>query len=360
MSVPLYLNHEAPSSLNRQMHAGLWWNKFFNRYGEDLEGRPTVPDQAKAEWISSTARNCPSSPSKAFLKRQLRLGHHLRASRGVFQTEWHFVTGTGLSHPVENGFAWHPTLGLPYLPGSSVKGLLRAWIEEWSDGDEEQRAERLRSWFGSNQDDEEKAGDLIFFDALPVEGVELAPDIITPHMGQWYEQGGNIRDVDREPDKVPADWHSPIPIHFLVVKQGLFLFQIAPRGRTLPVEAQEAMAELEQALLFLGAGAKTAVGYGHMHSCELPENFSDVFVALEQEAQAWALSAVADLELVSMIAAPAGNRVQVRSQDQEDEFECRDMPTDEARERWERGECDFLALVTRRGARVLRAVRDDW
>ena len=45
----------------------------------------------------------------------------------VFRTTSRFVTGLGRRHPVENGFAWHSTLGVPYLPGSSVKGMVRAW-----------------------------------------------------------------------------------------------------------------------------------------------------------------------------------------------------------------------------------------
>jgi CRISPR-associated protein Cmr6 len=34
---------------------------------------------------------------------------------------------------VENGFLWHPTLGVPYLPGAAVKGLVRAYVEHWDD-----------------------------------------------------------------------------------------------------------------------------------------------------------------------------------------------------------------------------------
>lgn len=41
-----------------------------------------------------------------------------------------FVTGVGMEHPVENGFAFLSPYGLPYLPGSSVKGVLRKAAEE--------------------------------------------------------------------------------------------------------------------------------------------------------------------------------------------------------------------------------------
>lgn len=41
-----------------------------------------------------------------------------------------FTTGLGIEHPLENGFAFLDPYGLPYLPGSSVKGVLRRAAEE--------------------------------------------------------------------------------------------------------------------------------------------------------------------------------------------------------------------------------------
>lgn len=41
-----------------------------------------------------------------------------------------FMTGTGMEHPLENGFAFLNPYGLPYLPGSGVKGVLRRAAEE--------------------------------------------------------------------------------------------------------------------------------------------------------------------------------------------------------------------------------------
>lgn len=41
-----------------------------------------------------------------------------------------FVTGLGNEHPLENGFAFLNPYGLPYLPGSGVKGVLRLAAEE--------------------------------------------------------------------------------------------------------------------------------------------------------------------------------------------------------------------------------------
>ena len=41
-----------------------------------------------------------------------------------------FMTGIGNEHPLENGFAFLNPYGLPYLPGSSIKGVLRTAAEE--------------------------------------------------------------------------------------------------------------------------------------------------------------------------------------------------------------------------------------
>ncbi len=63
-------------------------------------------------------------------------GRHLALAKGneVFSREVTssapFTTGLGIEHPLENGFAFLDPYGLPYLPGSSVKGVVRRAAEE--------------------------------------------------------------------------------------------------------------------------------------------------------------------------------------------------------------------------------------
>lgn len=45
-----------------------------------------------------------------------------------------FTTGLGNEHPLENGFAFLNPYGLPYLPGSGVKGVLRQAAQELASG----------------------------------------------------------------------------------------------------------------------------------------------------------------------------------------------------------------------------------
>ncbi|MBN1192722.1 MAG: type III-B CRISPR module RAMP protein Cmr6 [Coriobacteriia bacterium] len=239
-------------------HAGLWFDRFI-----ELEaGARRLGNRADA-WIASLGSACGSEYlGVREVTRRLELLGSLGGKWGVFSTTWNFATGLGLPHPLENGFAWHHTLGVPYLSGAAVKGLLRAWTSGWSDElSAEQRQVREREWFGGDADSV-SAGSLIFFDALPVAPPVIGADVITPHYGEWYESGGS---KPGRPESTPGDWHDPVPVSFLVTKRADFLFAIAPRlGHGTAVDADLALSELEKALDYLGAGAKTAVGYGRM------------------------------------------------------------------------------------------------
>lgn len=258
MNLPLYRLETEPA-LATEGNRGLWYNRFFNRYAADW----TIPDDGKRQWVSENAKSTGSREAlQASVLRHLALITALGGRGAVFETDWHFASGLGLPHPVENGLAWHHTLGVPYLAGSGVKGLVKAWVGVWDESlnDEEKKAHRITHWFGDLQ----QAGQFQFFDALPVDPVMLTADVMTPHLGKWYEQGGAIQDWQREPDKVPADWHAPVPVPFLVVKQAKWLFGIAPRRPEFAGELPQVFAALKQALDWLGTGAKTAAGYGRM------------------------------------------------------------------------------------------------
>lgn len=62
---------------------------------------------------------------------------HLRA-----ESTSPFITGTGIDHPLEIGFAFLNPYGVPYVPGSGVKGILRRAAEELALGMWEER----RGW----------------------------------------------------------------------------------------------------------------------------------------------------------------------------------------------------------------------
>lgn len=249
MNLPLHKEAQ-DAQKDSSSHAGLWCDRFFNEYDKDWK----VKDGSKTEWIKSIAKNKVGDAEKLALrtKKHAKLVDMLDGEVFVMQNNWHFVTGMGNSHPVENGFAWHHSLGVPYLTGAAVKGLLRAWCEIWADFNES----KIKQWFG----DINQSGQLIFFDAIPTKPVQLKIDIMTPHYGDWYAKGDE--NPKRDGSNVPADWHDPVPIPFLVVDKGqTFQFSIAKRGHA-DIDLAIVGNQLCQALEWLGAGAKTAVGYG--------------------------------------------------------------------------------------------------
>jgi len=237
---------------------GLFYDKFCDKWNEDWKG---LGDNGKREWIEEVVlKGEIGDPDliKEIAERRSALISTVGGMTLVFRTKGPFVTGLGRSHPVENGFAWHNTLGVPYLPGSSIKGMVRSWAANWIDVD----GKEIIRIFGS--DDSASVGSVVFLDAIPNQPVRLKMEIMTPHYGPYYSEFSK----ELEP---PADWHSPIPIPFLAVDAGQeFLFGLIPRcdgGK----DCRKVDAWLKEALHSIGAGAKTAVGYGRFAYLE-PSN----------------------------------------------------------------------------------------
>lgn len=158
------------------------------------------------------------------------------------------LVGSGNTHAIETGLTLHHTLGVPYLPGSAIKGLTRSWAELVGlSGD---LIERL---FGWAEDDRHRRGSLEFHDALPLDGLALEPDIVNCHLPAFYARRGN-------PHAVPKE--DPRPSYFLRVRSGCrWRFRIGHRGGVAH-EVLLAFTLLGDALSNLGMGAKTAAGYG--------------------------------------------------------------------------------------------------
>lgn len=245
MPLPLYRTISEPKCV--EGNAGLWYDKFCDMWNDDFN---SLGDNGKKEWIRTVVRNVGDEALLREIKeRVISLISNSGGKAMLFRTTAPFVTGLGRSHPVENGFAWHHTLGVPYLPGSSVKGIVRGWARLWRNLDNGE----IRRIFGP--DGAGSVGSVIFLDALPVRPVELKAEIMTPHYGPYYRG-------DKPPEGWPADWHSPVPIPFLAVAEGQeFLFGVIPRKEATQ-DCEKVIGWLKEALQEIGAGAKTAVGYG--------------------------------------------------------------------------------------------------
>lgn len=152
----------------------------------------------------------------------------------------------GAEAVLENSIALNRTYGVPYIPGSALKGLAASYARKSIENFDEKLHADI---FGK----QENAGYVTFFDALFVlkSGLGLVPDVVTVHHQEYYQ-----KDKDTPP---PADWDSPIPIYFLSVDGS---FSIALAGPVNLVKA--AFDILHLALKHEGIGAKTNSGYGRM------------------------------------------------------------------------------------------------
>jgi CRISPR-associated protein Cmr6 len=212
-----------------------------------------------------------------------------------------FTTGLGNEHPLENGFAFLNPYGLPYLPGSGVKGVLRQAARELASGAwggtqgwSKDRSYALRLnpqttislsaidvLFGlesANGSTDHVRGALTFWDVIPqIAGESLLVEIMTPHQSHYYQQTRERKSGD---STTPHDSGQPNPISFLTVPPGSgFTFIVTCDQRHLERLAPDLAAAgedgqprwkalmraaFEHAFEWLGFGAKTAVGYGAM------------------------------------------------------------------------------------------------
>src|SRR5579885_3518173 len=134
--------------------------------------------------------------------------------------EWRMVVGLGGESVLETDITLHHLYGIPYIPGSALKGLTRAYAtSEEEEGhlskkiDEDDKT--IQRVFGS----QERAGTVIFFDAMPVNGkfaVDL--DIMNAHYPEYYGQ-----------NKLPTNDQNPNPVTFLTIADTVFMFALAAR-----------------------------------------------------------------------------------------------------------------------------------
>jgi CRISPR-associated protein Cmr6 len=247
-------------------HPGLAFAKFADTWKPNPKDRIGGPEKRKfLEKIVDLTKGHTNKVGGGlygeFLKRRQALFNTLQDQRWLIEskpltTQWRLVSGLGIAHPFETGFVFDHTYGVPYLPGSSVKGAARAWAEEiWGKKDP-----YTLTIFGP-EDGDLRQGAVVFFDAYPIQWPELEIDILNPHYKDYYE--------GRQP---PGDWLSPEPTYFLTVKAGQpFLFAIATRPDGPEKEIEEKATDLVDkawqvvmgAAQNLGLGGKTAVGYGY-------------------------------------------------------------------------------------------------
>lgn len=200
------------------------------------------------------------------------------------ETDWRLVVGLGNESVYETSMTLDHVYGIPYIPASAVKGVMRNWIitEIFSETNDDKAVKNADhkgaetramddkgfvAIFGNN----DEAGKVRFFDAYPTTKPEIDTDIMNPHFGDYYG--------DQSGATPPADYLTPVPVPFLTVRDTTFRFvlgiketeenSVVPEGSRLgqgSMLLDVASRWLEKALTEHGIGAKTAVGYGYMKS----------------------------------------------------------------------------------------------
>ncbi len=231
------LAHDKLAHLNATLGSSAQ-NEFLRRLASQGRVPPTYP-KAFERWVRFTLPG-----EHAGLRRIVRTG----TSQG------RVLCGMGAPTPTENGLTLHAVHGTPILPGSSLKGIARAWCHrvlhddpEWGPGGTSFHVMFGRAP-GKGREEGGESGVLRFLDALWVPGGQApwAAEILTPHHSHYYRG-------DRPPDGIEG----PNPVTFLAA-QGTFRFVIeGPEGWVERGAEILALALAEQ-----GVGAKSRAGYG--------------------------------------------------------------------------------------------------
>ena len=168
--------------------------------------------------------------------------------------DWRLIVGLGGEHVQETNMTLHHIYGIPYIPGSAVKGVLRHWWLQENfvnaqgkiDEDKALKNSDFLAVFGS----QEQRGEVQFLDAYPdPEKFHFATDIMNPHYPDYYSGS-----------KPPTDHQNPRPIPFLTIEKTTFRFAFLAKDQN-PLD--ELKKRFQEALELKGVGAKTAVGYGY-------------------------------------------------------------------------------------------------
>lgn len=236
---------------SQSINPSLWLQKGLKEKEEDKDKLPKDEEKPKTKHLKELVDfKCELYP-KAFNRWfDLTAADTHRFSQTVMTLDNRLLIGLTGNAALETGCSLSRNYGMPYIPASSVKGVVRAWAKQYLP----ESAETIEQLFGTYDSDQPNrvSGTVTFHDAwwIPQGGSKpFVLDVVTTHHQAYYNGGQDE----------PTDKDSPIPNHQLAV-HGSFLFVI--EGAPEHVELCQKM--LAQALQNNGIGAKTAAGYGYM------------------------------------------------------------------------------------------------
>ncbi len=169
---------------------------------------------------------------------------------------------------LEIGLSWDPILDLPIVPGSSVKGAARAFMEEFLERRESKSAKEICEALFGSPGEGGAVGPLKFIDALPVElgesGRLLVDDVINAHYNP--ELSGIETELDVRPNPVLHIALSPGATFRFIVGVDRQLASLTELSELLPEGAgsdpEDVAAFALGGALRRGLGSRTLKGYG--------------------------------------------------------------------------------------------------
>jgi CRISPR-associated protein Cmr6 len=246
----------APVQREKGTHAGLWLDKYIlDQKRGNANSRRALVDEVAA---------LPEPPAyKAYFTRWQAALNGFGAQTRQVRVRGRMAVGLGSESLLEASISLHRTYGVPYIPGSALKGLAASYAHHYLGGEWRTGGQFHTVVFGNTVD----AGYMTFFDALYIPGTAqdgrpLSADVITVHHQKYYQ----------EVSGVPSDSDDPNPIPFLSAT-GHYLFALAALDLEQPTRwADITFHILAEALDKLGIGAKTSSGYGRMVFIDPPED----------------------------------------------------------------------------------------
>ena len=224
----------------------------------------------KGPWLQLLVRegHVDTTLTQAVYNRWCATMKAMKATAFKASPDWRMIIGLGGETILETDLTLHHLYGIPYIPASALKGLTRGYVagekEEFfvpEDNAAKQLApskevksdhKEIKRIFG----EQEQAGTVIFFDAIPLDGnFKLVLDIMNPHYPDYYGKG-----------HAPSNDQSPNPITFLTVTSTIFIFALAPRNpnnEQHKADVKKVKEWLQEALQKYGIGGKTSAGYGY-------------------------------------------------------------------------------------------------
>lgn len=174
----------------------------------------------------------------------------------LMKTATRLLIGRANPSVFEQGIAIHPLWGLPFLSGSSVKGVVRHWAMETG-----QDETLIQIVFGSEPETDinKSKGQIVFFDAVPLQGKCLEKEVLTPHYPDYYHGDADL----------PSDTENPDIFFLPAVKRGIkFRFSIKLSLKDADTTEGKDILDLSEtwiksALIEFGIGSKTSSSYGY-------------------------------------------------------------------------------------------------